>query len=231
MNLPARGDHRGGGVEQHHQHPQRRARTRCGRGSCHVAPSRSGAACRDHREPAIGWLTPTADFSIFGVGVAAHHGAGVHGGDGAGGGARGARPVHGVGSATARRCGARHCWTWGCSGPARSPWQPGAAMVAVGEFAIIFVLPLYLTNVLGLDIMQSRPGADQPWPSAHSSRARPPAPGRATSAPGTVLIGLGLEVLGVAVLALVVGPAPLRGSWPSAARRLRRGAGPRPPRS
>ena len=28
-----------------------------------------------------------------------------------------------------------------------------AAMVAVGEFAIIFVLPLYLINALGLDVM------------------------------------------------------------------------------
>ena len=28
-----------------------------------------------------------------------------------------------------------------------------AAMVAAGEFALIFVLPLYLINVLGLDVM------------------------------------------------------------------------------
>ena len=82
-----------------------------------------------------------------------------------------------------------------------------AAMVAVGEFAIIFVLPLYLTNVLGLNIMQSglvlaamAVGAFISGASARHLAAR-------FGAPGTVLIGLGLEVVGVAVLALLMGPS------------------------
>lgn len=79
-----------------------------------------------------------------------------------------------------------------------------AAMVAVGEFAIIFVLPLYLINALGLDVMGAglvlaglALGAFFSGASARHLAAR-------FGAPGTVLIGLGLEVIGVVVLALVV---------------------------
>jgi EmrB/QacA subfamily drug resistance transporter len=79
-----------------------------------------------------------------------------------------------------------------------------AAMVAVGEFAIIFVLPLYLINALGLDVMGAglvlaamAVGAFGSGASARHLAAR-------FGSPGTVLIGLGLEVLGVAVLAFVI---------------------------
>lgn len=79
-----------------------------------------------------------------------------------------------------------------------------AAMVAVGEFAIIFVLPLYLINALGLDVMGAglvlaamALGAFFSGASARHLAAR-------FGSPGTVLIGLGLEVLGVVALALVV---------------------------
>lgn len=79
-----------------------------------------------------------------------------------------------------------------------------AAMVAVGEFAIIFVLPLYLIGALGLDVMGAglvlaamAIGAFFSGASARHLAAR-------FGSPGTVLIGLGLEVLGVAVLALIV---------------------------
>lgn len=82
-----------------------------------------------------------------------------------------------------------------------------AAMVAVGEFAIIFVLPLYLTNALGLSLMGSglilaamAVGAFFSGASARHLAAR-------FGAEGTVLIGLGLEVLGVLVLALLLGPS------------------------
>ena len=82
-----------------------------------------------------------------------------------------------------------------------------AAMVAVGEFAIIFVLPLYLINALGLDIMGAglvlaamAVGAFLSGAAARHLVAR-------FGAPGTVLIGLGLEVAGVLVLALLLGPA------------------------
>ena len=79
-----------------------------------------------------------------------------------------------------------------------------AAMVAVGEFAIIFVLPLYLVNALGLDVMGAglvlaamALGAFFSGASARHLAAR-------FGSPGTVLFGLGLEVVGVAVLALLI---------------------------
>lgn len=79
-----------------------------------------------------------------------------------------------------------------------------AAMVAVGEFAIIFVLPLYLINALGMDVMGAglvlaamAIGAFFSGASARHLAAR-------FGSPGTVLIGLGLEVAGVAVLAVLL---------------------------
>lgn len=79
-----------------------------------------------------------------------------------------------------------------------------AAMVAVGEFAIIFVLPLYLMNVLGLDVMGAglvlaamAIGAFFSGASARHLAAK-------FGPPGTVLIGLALEVVGVLSLALVI---------------------------
>lgn len=79
-----------------------------------------------------------------------------------------------------------------------------AAMVAVGEFAIIFVLPLYLINALGLDVMGAglvlaamALGAFFSGASARHLAAR-------FGSPGTVLIGLGLEVVGVVGVALLV---------------------------
>ena len=81
-----------------------------------------------------------------------------------------------------------------------------AGMVAVGEFAIIFVLPLYLINALGLDIMGAglvlaamAVGAFLSGASARYLAAR-------FGAPATVLIGLALEVIGILVLALLVSP-------------------------
>lgn len=80
-----------------------------------------------------------------------------------------------------------------------------AAMIAVGEFAIIFVLPLYLVNALGLDVMGAglvlaamAIGAFFSGASARHLAAR-------FGSPGTVLLGLTLEVVGVVVLALLVG--------------------------
>ena len=79
-----------------------------------------------------------------------------------------------------------------------------AAMVAVGEFAIIFVLPLYLVNALGLSVMSSglvlaamAIGAFVAGAAARHVAAR-------FGAPGTVLVGLGLEVLGVLILVVII---------------------------
>lgn len=79
-----------------------------------------------------------------------------------------------------------------------------AGMVAVGEFALLFVLPLYLVNGLGLNVMGAGLvlaamafGAFLSGAAARHVAAR-------FGAPGTVLIGLGLEVAGVLVLALII---------------------------
>lgn len=79
-----------------------------------------------------------------------------------------------------------------------------AAMVAVGEFAIIFVLPLYLINALGLSVMGAglvlaamAIGAFFSGASARHLAAR-------FGSPGTVLIGLALELVGVLALVLLI---------------------------
>lgn len=79
-----------------------------------------------------------------------------------------------------------------------------AAMVAVGEFAIIFVLPLFLINALGLDVMGAglvlaamAIGAFLSGAAARHLAAR-------LGAPGTVLLGLGLEVVGAVIMALLL---------------------------
>lgn len=79
-----------------------------------------------------------------------------------------------------------------------------AGTVAVGEFALLFALPLYLINALGLTVMGAglvlaamAVGAFLSGAAARHLAAR-------FGAPGTVLIGLGLEVAGVLVLALLV---------------------------
>lgn len=79
-----------------------------------------------------------------------------------------------------------------------------AAMVAVGEFAIIFVLPLYLINALGLSVMSAglvlaamAVGAFFSGASARHLAAR-------FGSPGTVLIGLALELVGVLAVALLI---------------------------
>ncbi|WP_198553668.1 MULTISPECIES: MFS transporter [Microbacterium] len=76
-----------------------------------------------------------------------------------------------------------------------------AAMVAVGEFAIIFVLPLYLTAALGLSIMQTGLVLAAMAFGAFASGAAARHLAARFGSPGTVLIGLGLEVVGVLVLA------------------------------
>lgn len=79
-----------------------------------------------------------------------------------------------------------------------------AMMVAVGEFAIIFVLPLYLINALGLDVMQAGLVLAAMAIGAFFSGASARHLAAHFGSPGTVLIGLSLEVLGVAAVALVI---------------------------
>ena len=79
-----------------------------------------------------------------------------------------------------------------------------AAMVAVGEFAIIFILPLYLINALGLDVMGAGLVLAAMAVGAFLSGAAARHLAAKFGSPGTVLIGLGLEVFGVLVLALII---------------------------
>lgn len=79
-----------------------------------------------------------------------------------------------------------------------------AMAVAVGEFALVFVLPLYLVNAVGLSVLQAglvlagmALGAFLAGTSARHLAA-------AMGAPRVVVLGLGLEVAGTAATALLV---------------------------
>lgn len=80
-----------------------------------------------------------------------------------------------------------------------------AATVAVGEFGIIFALPLYLVNALGLDVMQAGLVLAAMALGAFASGAMARHLAARFGATTTVVIGLGLELVGVLVLVLVVG--------------------------
>lgn len=79
-----------------------------------------------------------------------------------------------------------------------------AAMVAVGEFAVIFVLPLYLVNALGMGVMAAGVVIAAMAVGAFCSGAAARHVAARFGAPGTVVIGLGLEVVGAVVLASVI---------------------------
>ena len=79
-----------------------------------------------------------------------------------------------------------------------------AAMVAVGEFAIIFVLPLYLINVLNLSVLQTGFVLAAMALGAFASGAAARHLAAKFGSPGTVLIGLGLEVIGTLWLTFTV---------------------------
>ena len=80
-----------------------------------------------------------------------------------------------------------------------------AAMVAIGEFAIIFVLPLYLINALALSVMSAGLVLAAMALGAFFSGAAARHVAARLGAPATMLIGLGLEVSGVLVLTFVIG--------------------------
>ena len=79
-----------------------------------------------------------------------------------------------------------------------------AAMVAIGEFAMLFVLPLYLINALGLDVMGAGLVLAAMAFGAFSSGAAARHLAAKYGSPGTVLIGLALEVLGVLALVIII---------------------------
>lgn len=81
-----------------------------------------------------------------------------------------------------------------------------AGTVSIGEFAIIFILPLYLVNVLGLGIMGAGWVLAAMAVGAFFSGASARHLAAAIGAPGTVLVGLVLELVGTIIIAFLVGP-------------------------
>ena len=80
-----------------------------------------------------------------------------------------------------------------------------AGLVAVGEFSLVFILPLHLVNSLGLDVLGAglvlatmAGGAFIAGASARHLSAR-------FGSPNVVVLGLGLELIGIVGTALVVG--------------------------
>ncbi|WP_068429725.1 MFS transporter [Piscicoccus intestinalis] len=82
-----------------------------------------------------------------------------------------------------------------------------AMTVAVGEFALLFVLPLYLVNVLGLSILGAGVVLAVMAAGAFFSGAMARHLAVRLRPQGVVVLGLSLEFAGVAALALVIGPA------------------------
>ena len=78
-----------------------------------------------------------------------------------------------------------------------------AAMVAVGEFALLFVLPLYLVNVLGLSVMGAGVILAAMALGAFASGAMARHIAGSLGSPGTVILGLSLEVVGVVALSVI----------------------------
>lgn len=79
-----------------------------------------------------------------------------------------------------------------------------AAAVAVGEFAILFVLPLYLVNALGLSVMSAGVILAAMAIGAFFSGALARHLAAMIGSPGTVLVGLGLELVGAIVIGLII---------------------------
>ena len=84
-----------------------------------------------------------------------------------------------------------------------------ATMVAIGEFAVIFVLPLFLINALGLDVLSAGLILAAMAVGAFASGAAARHLAERLGSPGTVIVGLALELAGVISLALLV-----RGTMP-----------------
>lgn len=79
-----------------------------------------------------------------------------------------------------------------------------AGMVAIGEFALLFVLPLYLVNALGLDVMGAGLVLAGMAFGAFASGAAARHLAQRVGAPGVVVLGLGLELAGAIALTVIV---------------------------
>lgn len=75
-----------------------------------------------------------------------------------------------------------------------------ATTVAIGEFALLFVLPLYLVNALGMSVLGAGVVLAAMAVGAFGSGAAARHLAARLGSAGTVLLGLGLEVIGVLAL-------------------------------
>ncbi|APT83816.1 DHA2 family efflux MFS transporter permease subunit [Corynebacterium aquilae] len=91
-------------------------------------------------------------------------------------------------------------FTWG---------NVAAFAVAVGEFGIVFVLPLYLVNARGLSVMDAGWILSAMALGAFGSGAAARHLAAAVGATNTVIIGLALEVIGVVTVAMAIEKSPL----------------------
>lgn len=82
-----------------------------------------------------------------------------------------------------------------------------AAMVAVGEFALIFVLPLYLVSARGVSVLQSGLVLPAMAIGAFIAGAQARHLAARIGPPSVVLLGLVLEVAGIAVMAFLLDPS------------------------
>ncbi len=80
-----------------------------------------------------------------------------------------------------------------------------ALMVAIGEFGLLFVLPLFLVNVLGLSTLQAGFVLAAMAAGAFLSGAAARHLADRFGPTGVVMLGLALEVVGVVIVALVAG--------------------------
>ncbi|GAA3769945.1 DHA2 family efflux MFS transporter permease subunit [Microbacterium kribbense] len=81
-----------------------------------------------------------------------------------------------------------------------------AGTVAVGEFAVVFVLPLCLVNAMGMDVMGAGLVLAAMAAGAFVSGALARNLAVWMGAPGVVILGLALEAAGIIVVAFVVSP-------------------------
>lgn len=81
-----------------------------------------------------------------------------------------------------------------------------AGTIAVGEFALVFVLPLCLVNAMGFDVMGAGLVLAAMALGAFASGAGARHLAQRLGAPGVVILGLALEVVGVVGVVLVIRP-------------------------
>ncbi|HNA98163.1 MAG TPA: MFS transporter [Marmoricola sp.] len=82
-----------------------------------------------------------------------------------------------------------------------------AGTVAIGEFALVFVLPLFLVNAMAMSVLEAGMVLSAMAAGAFVAGSQARRLATRLSAANVVLLGLALEVAGVVILALVIHPS------------------------